>query len=96
MFVGQVGRDAMLHHSLQARDISLKCLCCPPPSAPLASQGHKHWVCFHPADAPLLSPTFDDADQIDRFPSLEELAEPANGAERAARANREKSIGHPP
>ena len=36
-------------------------------------EGTKRWICFHPEDAPLLSPRWDDPEQIDRFPSLAEL-----------------------
>ena len=52
------------------------------------AEGSKRWSCFHPDDAPLLSPTFDEPEQIDRFPPLATLeAEPAT-AERLARARR--------
>ena len=36
-------------------------------------EGTKRWICFHPEDAPLLSPGWDDPEQIDRFPPLAEL-----------------------
>lgn len=48
----------------------------------LLAQGHKHWVAFHPDDAPLLSPTFDADDQIDRFPPLAALGPRAAAARR--------------
>eukprot|EP00747_Dinoflagellata_sp_TGD_P016539 gnl/TRDRNA2_/TRDRNA2_125187_c0_seq2.p1 gnl/TRDRNA2_/TRDRNA2_125187_c0~~gnl/TRDRNA2_/TRDRNA2_125187_c0_seq2.p1 ORF type:complete len:173 (+),score=43.40 gnl/TRDRNA2_/TRDRNA2_125187_c0_seq2:2-520(+) len=37
------------------------------------AQGCKHWITFHPDDANLLSPRFDEEDQICRFRPLSEL-----------------------
>lgn len=45
------------------------------------THGKKRWTTFHPDDAPLLSPEFDDDEQIDRFRPLDELeADPATRA----------------
>jgi len=51
-------------------------------------EGYKHWVTFHPDDAPLLSPAWDDAEQIDRFSPLAELAADPAAAAAVARARR--------
>lgn len=36
-------------------------------------QGYKHWTTFHPDDAHLLSPEWDEVEQIERFPPLATL-----------------------
>ena len=41
-------------------------------------EGAKHWTCFHPDDAPLLSPMFDEPEQIDRFAPLAQTAVPSH------------------
>lgn len=41
----------------------------------LVCEGRKHWTTFHPEDTELLSPEFDDYEQIYRFRDLEVLEE---------------------
>jgi hypothetical protein len=51
-------------------------------------EGYKHWITFHPDDAPLLSPAWDDAEQIDRFRPLAQLGADAAAAAAMGRARR--------
>ena len=51
-------------------------------------EGRKHWVTFHPDDTRLLSPTWDDAEQIHRFLPIAELEADADKAAQLHRARR--------
>ena len=48
-------------------------------------EGYKHWTCFHPDDTQLLKPTWDDEDQLHRFPALQTLEEAEGGVAGARR-----------
>ena len=64
LFVGAAGTASTLHVDQMCSNFWM-----------LLTQGRKHWTCFHPDDAPLLSPTMDVPEQIHRFRPLVELPE---------------------
>ncbi|KAL1514754.1 hypothetical protein AB1Y20_003840 [Prymnesium parvum] len=83
LFIGAAGTRSALHIDQMCSNFWM-----------FVGQGYKRWICFHPDDAYLLSPTFDEADQINRFPSVEELSADIDCAQRMARARRvELNIG---
>ena len=72
LFVGSAGTRSSLHIDQMRSNFWM-----------FLGEGHKHWTTFHPDDSPLLSPSWDDPEQIERFRPLAEL-EAAGTPEAAA------------
>ena len=77
LFIGAAGTRSSLHIDQMASNFWM-----------FVTHGTKRWTTFHPDDAPLLSPTFDETEQLPNFRPLAELAADPETSGGLARARR--------